>query len=165
MSGKELRSPNSSVELFTNFITIQIDDDAATRVRHSDIVGQVKGVCPGKPTDQHPRGRLAFKVAAGKPAQGRLGLRAYHEGGQVNIEILNENLNVARFFTPYIYGLYRQGPAALWVTAGDYAGECHIYRTRDGFASLERFGDGGQTWTPFAGTSPGVGGRKGLSGS
>jgi two-component system chemotaxis sensor kinase CheA len=30
------------------------------------------------------------RVAAGKPAEGRLLLRAYHEGGQVNIEILDD---------------------------------------------------------------------------
>jgi two-component system chemotaxis sensor kinase CheA len=30
------------------------------------------------------------RVRAGKPAQGRLGLRAYHEGGQVNIEIADD---------------------------------------------------------------------------
>jgi two-component system chemotaxis sensor kinase CheA len=32
----------------------------------------------------------AVRVAAGKPAEGRLHLRAYHEGGQVNIEISDD---------------------------------------------------------------------------
>jgi two-component system chemotaxis sensor kinase CheA len=32
----------------------------------------------------------SFRVAAGKPAEGRLVLRAFHEGGQVNIEIVDD---------------------------------------------------------------------------
>jgi hypothetical protein len=35
---------------------------------------------------------------------------------------------------------------ALWVTVGDYSGECYVLRTRDRFGHLERFGDGSQTW-------------------
>lgn len=48
----------------------------------------------------------------------------------------------------HIHGVYRDpyDPEALWVTAGDYQGECHFYRSRDRFASLEQFGDGSQTW-------------------
>jgi two-component system chemotaxis sensor kinase CheA len=40
----------------------------------------------------------AVRVAAGKPAEGRLFLRAYHEGGQVNIEIVDDGggINVER---------------------------------------------------------------------
>ena len=39
-----------------------------------------------------------IRTRAGKPAQGRLSLRAYHEGGQVNIEIADDGagINVAR---------------------------------------------------------------------
>src|SRR5262249_21385911 len=32
----------------------------------------------------------AARIAAGKPAEGRIHLRAYHEGGQVNIEIADD---------------------------------------------------------------------------
>jgi len=35
---------------------------------------------------------------------------------------------------------------ALWVTVGDYAGECYLLRTRDRFRSVQSFGDGTQTW-------------------
>lgn len=40
----------------------------------------------------------AVRVGKGKPAQGRLLLRAYHEGGQVNIEITDDGggINIAR---------------------------------------------------------------------
>jgi predicted MPP superfamily phosphohydrolase len=47
-----------------------------------------------------------------------LTLAGHTHGGQVNVEILHESLNVARFYTPYIYGLYRSGPSSIYVTRG-----------------------------------------------
>jgi predicted MPP superfamily phosphohydrolase len=47
-----------------------------------------------------------------------LTIAGHTHGGQVTVEILHQTLNVARFFTPYVYGLYRNGPAAVWVTRG-----------------------------------------------
>lgn len=38
--------------------------------------------------------RLAVRVAAGKPPEGRLLLRAFHEGGQVNIEITDDGAGI-----------------------------------------------------------------------
>ena len=35
-------------------------------------------------------------------------------GGQVNVEILDESINPARFVTPYVYGLYRSEAAAAF---------------------------------------------------
>lgn len=48
----------------------------------------------------------------------------------------------------HVHGVYRDpyDSQALWVATGDNPGECHFYRTRDRFASLERFGDGSQLW-------------------
>jgi hypothetical protein len=60
--------------------------------------------------------------------------------------------DIAYTFPPgvirHVHGVYRDpyDPQALWVTGGDFAGECYIYRTRDAFHTLERFGDGGQAW-------------------
>ena len=57
-----------------------------------------------------------FPVAA---RQGyNLLLAGHTHGGQVTVEILHESINPARFFTPYIYGLYRSGNAAAYVTRG-----------------------------------------------
>ncbi len=57
-----------------------------------------------------------FPVAA---AQGYdLTLAGHTHGGQVTVEILHEPVNPARFFTPYIYGLYRLDRAAEYVTRG-----------------------------------------------
>lgn len=36
--------------------------------------------------------------------------------------------------------------SALWVTVGDYEGECHLYRTNDRFDSMNKYGDGSQTF-------------------
>jgi predicted MPP superfamily phosphohydrolase len=47
-----------------------------------------------------------------------LTLAGHTHGGQVTVEILNQSINAARFFTPYVYGLYRKGAAAEYVTRG-----------------------------------------------
>lgn len=39
-------------------------------------------------------------------------------GGQVRVEILNRDLNMARFFTPYVDGVYRDGSSAIFVSRG-----------------------------------------------
>ncbi len=57
-----------------------------------------------------------FPVAA---RQGyNLLLAGHTHGGQVTIEILDQPINPARVFTPFVYGLYRQGAAAAYVTRG-----------------------------------------------
>ena len=48
----------------------------------------------------------------------RVTLSGHTHGGQVNFEILEQSVNVVRFFTPYVYGLYRRGPSAIYVTRG-----------------------------------------------
>ena len=47
-----------------------------------------------------------------------LTLAGHTHGGQVNVEILHHNLNIARFYTPYVRGLYRSGRSAIYVTRG-----------------------------------------------
>ena len=48
----------------------------------------------------------------------------------------------------HVHGVFRDpySPESLWVTTGDYSGECYIMRTTDGFRSLEKFGDGEQLY-------------------
>jgi predicted MPP superfamily phosphohydrolase len=57
-----------------------------------------------------------FETAADQGWQGVLS--GHTHGGQVNIEILHQGLNVARFFTPYVYGLYRKPTSSIYVTRG-----------------------------------------------
>ncbi len=45
-------------------------------------------------------------------------LAGHTHGGQVTVEILDQSINPARFFTPYVYGLYRSGAASAYVTRG-----------------------------------------------
>jgi uncharacterized protein len=57
-----------------------------------------------------------FPVAA---RQGyNLLLAGHTHGGQVQVEIFDAAINPARFFTPYVYGVYRAGAAAAYVTRG-----------------------------------------------
>jgi hypothetical protein len=61
-----------------------------------------------------------FPVAA---AQGfDLTISGHTHGGQVRVEILRQDLNIARFFTPYVDGLYRHasggGEKSLFVSRG-----------------------------------------------
>jgi predicted MPP superfamily phosphohydrolase len=57
-----------------------------------------------------------FPVAA---SQGwDLTLSGHTHGGQISVEILSEHLNPARFFTPFIYGLYQRDRATIYVTRG-----------------------------------------------
>jgi hypothetical protein len=57
-----------------------------------------------------------FPVAA---RQGyNLVLAGHTHGGQITVEILDQSINPARFFTPYVYGLFRSGRAAAYVTRG-----------------------------------------------
>ncbi len=45
-------------------------------------------------------------------------LAGHTHGGQVTVEILDQAINPARFLTPFVYGLYRSGNAAGYVTRG-----------------------------------------------
>ena len=47
-----------------------------------------------------------------------LTVAGHTHGGQVTIEILHQTLNVARFITPYVYGLYGLDHTALYVSRG-----------------------------------------------
>lgn len=57
-----------------------------------------------------------FPVAARQGYQ--LTLSGHTHGGQLALELFDQSLSIARFFTPYVYGLYREGPAAIYVTRG-----------------------------------------------
>jgi predicted MPP superfamily phosphohydrolase len=57
-----------------------------------------------------------FPVAARKGYA--LTIAGHTHGGQVNVEILHRNLNAARYFTPYVRGLYQENGAAVYVSSG-----------------------------------------------
>ncbi len=57
-----------------------------------------------------------FPVAARKGFD--FTISGHTHGGQITVEILDQTLNAARFYTPFVYGLYRNGPASAYVTRG-----------------------------------------------
>jgi len=57
-----------------------------------------------------------FPIAAEQGFQ--FTLSGHTHGGQVRVEILGQDMNIARFFTRYVDGVYRQGPASLFVSRG-----------------------------------------------
>lgn len=57
-----------------------------------------------------------FPVAAGQGFD--LVFSGHTHGGQVNVEILHRQLDIARFFTPYVKGLYREAGSSVYVSPG-----------------------------------------------
>jgi predicted MPP superfamily phosphohydrolase len=47
-----------------------------------------------------------------------LTIAGHMHGGQISVEILGENLSVARLYTPYVHGLYRGDASAIYVSRG-----------------------------------------------
>lgn len=45
-------------------------------------------------------------------------LAGHTHGGQISVEILDQNITPARFLTPYVYGLFRSGSSAEYVSRG-----------------------------------------------
>jgi predicted MPP superfamily phosphohydrolase len=80
------------------------------------LVGAEKLVVPGTLNVLLSHNPDVFPVAA---KQGfALTLAGHTHGGQVRMEILKQNLNVARFYTPYVDGLYSEGDSSVFVTRG-----------------------------------------------
>lgn len=57
-----------------------------------------------------------FPVAAAKGFP--LTISGHTHGGQVRVEILRQDLNIARFFTPYVDGLYQKDGSSIFVSRG-----------------------------------------------
>ena len=85
-------------------------------VRKTYLVGAEKTIVPGATNILLSHNPDVFLTAA------RMGyaltLSGHTHGGQVRVEILGEDVNVARFFTRYVDGLYRSGPSSIFVSRG-----------------------------------------------
>ena len=48
----------------------------------------------------------------------------------------------------HVHGVFRDPcqEGLYWVATGDYAGECYLFATDASFRSIQRIGDGSQTW-------------------
>ncbi|MBZ5673048.1 MAG: metallophosphoesterase [Acidobacteriia bacterium] len=80
------------------------------------LVGAEGMVAPGAFNVLLSHNPDVFPVAARQGYQ--LTIAGHTHGGQVRIEILRQDLNIARFFTPYVDGLYRRDDAAVFVSRG-----------------------------------------------
>ena len=84
--------------------------------RHVYLKGAERLVAPGALNVLLSHNPDVFPVAA---RQGyNLVLAGHTHGGQVTVEILDQEINPARFLTPYVYGLYRLGNSVEYVTRG-----------------------------------------------
>lgn len=86
------------------------------RSRDPYLVGAEELVLPGAFNVMLSHNPSVFPVAA---RQGyALTVSGHTHGGQVRVEILSADLNVARFYTPYVDGVYRRGAASIFVSRG-----------------------------------------------
>jgi len=91
-------------------------DYASTHERARYLAGMERLVLPGAMNLLLQHNPDVFPVAA---RQGyNLLLAGHTHGGQVTVEILDQSINPARFFTPFVYGTYRDGNAGAYVTRG-----------------------------------------------
>ncbi|MGA2270046.1 MAG: metallophosphoesterase [Bryobacteraceae bacterium] len=91
-------------------------DYQSSLARENYLRGAERLVVPGAVNVLLSHNPDVFPVAA---RQGyNLLLAGHTHGGQVTVEILDQSINPARFFTPYVYGLFRWGRSAAYVTRG-----------------------------------------------
>jgi uncharacterized protein len=91
-----------------------VDHQSSTRKGY--LVGAERMVVPGAFNLLLSHNPAVFPVAA---RQGyNLMLSGHTHGGQINVEIYDQSITPARFFTRYIYGLYHVQGAAAYVTRG-----------------------------------------------
>ena len=80
------------------------------------LTGVERLVQPGMPNILLSHNPDVFRVAAAKGFDATIS--GHTHGGQVTMEILDQNLSIARFYTPYIYGLYSEGRSSVYVGRG-----------------------------------------------
>jgi predicted MPP superfamily phosphohydrolase len=111
-----LRGESQALRFGNATLNLAGQDFQSQRERGRYLRGAERLILPGATNLLLQHNPDVFPVAA---RQGyNLLLAGHTHGGQVRVEILDQSINPARFFTPYVYGLYRQGNAASYVTRG-----------------------------------------------
>lgn len=111
-----LRGQNQPLRFGSSVLNLAGVDYQSTSLRSGYLKGAVRLVDPAALNVLLSHNPDVFPIAA---RQGyNLMLAGHTHGGQVTVEILDQLVNPARFFTPYVYGLYRSGAAAAYVTRG-----------------------------------------------
>jgi predicted MPP superfamily phosphohydrolase len=86
------------------------------RLRRRYLVGAEKLVVPGALNVLLSHNPDVFPVAARQGFD--LTIAGHTHGGQIRVELLSADLNPGRFYTPYVDGVYRRGPASIFVSRG-----------------------------------------------
>ena len=111
-----LRGERQSLRFGNAVLNLAGVDHQALTEKQSYLRGAERLVMPDAVNVLLSHNPDVFPVAA---KQGyNLLLAGHTHGGQVTIEILQQDINPARFFTPFVYGLFREGKAAAYVTRG-----------------------------------------------
>jgi uncharacterized protein len=86
------------------------------KMHSSYLAGAERLMVPGAVNILLSHNPDVFPVAA---AQGyHLTIAGHTHGGQVDFEILHQHINIARYFTPYVRGLYRRDKSSIYVSCG-----------------------------------------------
>jgi predicted MPP superfamily phosphohydrolase len=80
------------------------------------LVGAEKLVAPGALNVLLSHNPDVFPVAARQGYD--LTIAGHTHGGQIRLEFLSADLNPGRFYTRYVDGVYRRGPASIFVSRG-----------------------------------------------
>jgi hypothetical protein len=80
------------------------------------LVGAERLIAPGALNVLLSHNPDVFPVAADKGFE--LTIAGHTHGGQVNFEVLHQHVNIARYFTRYVRGLYREGKSSVYVSSG-----------------------------------------------
>jgi uncharacterized protein len=111
-----LRLANRQLRFGSGLLNIGGVDYQQSNNKKNYLKGAEKLLAPGALNMMLSHSPDVFPKAA---AQGwDLTLSGHTHGGQVTIEIVEQNVNVARFFTPYVAGEYHLGNASCYVTRG-----------------------------------------------
>jgi uncharacterized protein len=86
------------------------------RIRRRYLVGAEKLLAPGALNVLLSHNPDVFPVAARQGYD--LTIAGHTHGGQIRVELLREDLNPGRFYTPYVDGVYHRGPASVFVSRG-----------------------------------------------
>jgi hypothetical protein len=86
------------------------------KYRSPYLVGAERMVAPGAVNILLSHNPDVFPVAASQGYD--LTIAGHTHGGQVDIEILHQHIDVARCYTPYVLGLYQQGASSVYVSSG-----------------------------------------------
>jgi predicted MPP superfamily phosphohydrolase len=111
-----LRNQSQALRFGNSVLNLAGQDFYANRERDRYLEGAEHLILPGATNILLQHNPDVFPVAVRKGYN--LLLAGHTHGGQVTVEIFDRSINPARFFTPFVHGLYRSGNSAAYVTRG-----------------------------------------------